>query len=224
MKPKYAVLQKIRNGKETYGITPHIPGGFVTPDQLIKIGQVAKKYNASLKITSGQRIAILGLEPQDVEKAWNELGMKPGVKSILSIKNVEMCSASFCKKAKQNSNELGMKIDKLYHGIDMPNRTKISVVGCKNGCTNVYTKDIGIIGTENGYKITVGGSGGSNTKIADILVEDLTEDDVLEVLDTIINYYKKNGKHKEKLNKFIKRIGFEKFRKDILEKCNVNKK
>src|SRR6056297_2128787 len=101
MHPKYSVLQKVRNGKKTYGVTPHIPGGFITADDMIKIGEIAQKYNGRLKITSGQRIAILGLEADVVPKVWEELDMEPGVKSHLSVKNIEMCPAAFCKRAKQ---------------------------------------------------------------------------------------------------------------------------
>ena len=41
----YGNLQKVRDGKRTFGITPHIPGGFITVEQLEKITKVAKKYN-----------------------------------------------------------------------------------------------------------------------------------------------------------------------------------
>ena len=74
-----ANLQKIKNGKRTFAITPDIPGGFVTPEQLVKIGEVTKKYNGALKITSGQRILITNLNMEDVPKIWEELGMKPAV-------------------------------------------------------------------------------------------------------------------------------------------------
>ena len=101
--PKHAVLQKIKNGRKTYGITPRIPGGFITPDQLIKIAQVAKKYKGTMKLTSGQRVAILGVKGEDVEKMWQELDMEPGILSSYSVKNVEVCPAGFCKRSRQNS-------------------------------------------------------------------------------------------------------------------------
>jgi len=120
MEPKHAILQKVRNGKRTYGVTPHIPGGFITSKQLSKIAEVADKYKGILKMTSGQRIAILGLEAEDVAKVWEELGMQAGVKSLNSVKNVHMCPAAFCKRAKQNSLKIGMLLDKRYHGMALP--------------------------------------------------------------------------------------------------------
>ena len=84
----YGNLQKIKNGKRTYGITPHIPGGFILPETLIKIGEVAKKYNGVLKITSGQRILITNLKEEDLKDIWEDLGMEPDVKNQYSVKNV----------------------------------------------------------------------------------------------------------------------------------------
>ena len=64
---KYAKIQKNIDGKERYSITPQIPGGYITPENLIKIGEVAKKYNASLKVTSAQKICIGNLKEEDIE-------------------------------------------------------------------------------------------------------------------------------------------------------------
>ena len=186
MEPKHAVLQKVRNGKRTYGVTPHIPGGFITSKQLSKISEVSEKYNGILKMTSGQRIAILGLDSEDVAKVWDELGMEPGVKSLNSVKNVHMCPAAFCKRAKQNSLKIGMVLDKRYHGMEMPCRTKIGVAGCRNACTSVYSRDLGVIGDKDGYMIVAGGSGGFTPRVADIVVDKLTEERALLVVDNLI--------------------------------------
>ena len=155
-----ANLQKIRNGKRTYAITPHIPGGFITPDQLIRIGEVTKKYHAVLKITSGQRIMITQLQLEDIPQIWEELGMEPAVREQNSVKNVEMCPAGFCKRAKANTIGLGMKLSHKYQWAPMPCRTKIGVAGCRNACASVYSKDVGVIADKDNYRITVGGSAG----------------------------------------------------------------
>lgn len=214
--PKYAVLQKIRNGKRTYGITPRISGGFITPDNLIKISNVAKKYGGTLKLTSGQRVAILGLQPEDVEKAWEELGMEPGVLSSYSVKNVEMCPASFCKRSKQNSLKLGMKIEKRFYGASTPNRTKIAVVGCRNACASAYAKDISVVADQEGYIIAAGGSAGFHPRLADKIAENLNEDEAYIMVETIYDYYCNEAEKGEKLGHFIDRITIDKFRKDIL--------
>ena len=109
---------------------------FILPDKLIKIGEVAKKYNGVLKINSGQRILITNLKEEDLPAIWEELDMEPAVKVQNSLKNVEMCPANYCKRSKYPTIGIGMKISKNFHGMQLPCRTKIGVAGCKNACTS----------------------------------------------------------------------------------------
>ncbi len=221
--PKYATLQKVRDGKKTYGVTPRIPGGFIKPDQLIKIAEVAAKYNGTLKITSGQRVAILGLEAEDVDKVWEALDMEPAVLSPYSVKNVEMCPASFCKRAKQNSLRLGMKLEKALYGASAPNRTKVGVAGCRNACTSVYSKDIGVIADVDGYMVTVGGSAGFHQRLSDIVTIGLTEDDAFVLVQVIMEYYNQEASTGEKIGDFIDRVSFSKFQKEVMENFKKSK-
>ena len=147
----YSNLQKVVDGKRTYSITPHIPGGFVTIDTMEKIVAVARKYAGVMKITSGQRIMITNLKKEHIPAIWDELGMKPAVKSVNSVKNVEMCPAGFCKRSKYNTIGIGMKLSKKYTWMEVPCRTKIGVAGCRNACGSVYAKDIGIIADKTGF-------------------------------------------------------------------------
>lgn len=217
----YGNLQKIKNGKRTYAITPHIPGGFITADNLIKIGEVAKKYNGVLKLTSGQRILITNLKEEDLAHIWDELDMKPAVKNQNSLKNVEICPANFCKRSKYPTIGIGMKISNNFHGMDLPCRTKIGVAGCRNACTSVYSKDIGVLVDIDGkFFITVGGSAGYNPRSSDIVLKGLTEDEAFLLVKIILEYYNENAEMGEKLGEFIDRIKIDKFREDVLTKMN----
>lgn len=220
----YGNLQKIKDGKRTYAITPHIPGGFVLPDTLIKIADVAKKYNGVLKLTSGQRILITNLKQEDLEDIWKDLDMEPAVKNQNSVKNVEICPANFCKRSKYPTIGIGMKISKNFHGMILPNRTKIGVAGCRNACTSVYSKDVGVLVDIDGkFFITVGGSAGFYPRTADIVTKNLTEEEAYNLVKVILEYYNEYGQMGEKLGDFVDRVTIEKFRKDVLKIANLKK-
>lgn len=210
-------LQKVINGKRTYGITPHIPGGFITADGMQKIVDVAKKYNGVLKLTSGQRVLITNLKEEDLPSIWDELGMEPAVKSQNSVKNVEMCPAGYCKRSKYNTIGTGMKLLRKYKWMEMPCRTKIGVAGCRNACGSVYSKDVGVIADKTGFTVTVGGSAGYNPRMADIVTCDITENQALNLVDSIFKYYKEAAEPGEKLGFFIDRIGINKFNEEVIK-------
>ena len=218
----YGNLQKIRNGRRTFAITPHIPGGFILPDDLIRIGEVAKKYKGVLKLTSGQRILITNLKEEDLPAIWEELGMEPAVKVQNSLKNVEICPANYCKRSKYPTIGIGMKLSKRFHGMELPCRTKIGVAGCKNACTSVYSKDIGVlVDLDKKFYITAGGSAGYYPRSSDLVTKGLSEEEAFKLVKTILYYYKDNAQPGEKLGDFIDRISIDTFREEVLNLASL---
>ncbi len=209
-------LQKIYDGVRKFAITPHIPGGFISADQLIKIAEVAKKYNGILKLTTGQRIMITNLDEVDLPGIWDELAMEPAVKSNYSVKTIEICPAGFCKRHKYNTMPLGNVLLKEYHGKDMPNRTKIGVAGCRNACGSVNVRDVGLIADVDGFTVVAGGSGGFNPRLADRIGEGLSPEAAMDLLRKTLEYYRKEGEFGEKMSDFIERIGLEVFKAGVL--------
>ena len=221
----YGNLQKIRNGRRTFAITPHIPGGFILPDDLIRIGEVAKKYKGVLKLTSGQRILITNLKEEDLPAIWEELGMEPAVKVQNSLKNVEICPANYCKRSKYPTIGIGMKLSKRFHGMELPCRTKIGVAGCKNACTSVYSKDIGVmVDLDKTFYITAGGSAGYYPRSADLVTKGLSENEAFNLVQSILYYYRDTAEAGEKLGDFIDRLGIDTFREDVLNLANLELK
>lgn len=221
----YGNLQKIRNGRRTFAITPHIPGGFILPDDLIRIGEVAKKYKGVLKLTSGQRILITNLKEEDLPAIWEEIGMEPAVKVQNSLKNVEICPANYCKRSKYPTIGIGMKLSKRFHGMELPCRTKIGVAGCKNACTSVYSKDIGVmVDLDKTFYITAGGSAGYYPRSADLVTKGLSENEAFNLVQSILYYYRDTAEAGEKLGDFIDRIGIDTFREDVLNLANLELK
>ena len=213
----YGNLQKVIDGKRKYSITPYIPGGFISPDKLETIARVARKYNGVIKINSGQRILITNLQEEDLPAIWEELDMEPAVYTTNSVKNVEICPAGFCKRCKYNTMGIGMKLIKKYGRKEMPCRTKIGVAGCRNACGGVYAKDIGVIADKTGIMVVAGGSAGYNPRVANIIKDELNEEEVLRLIDNIIKFYKKEAELGEKLSFMIERIGLEEFKKNVIK-------
>ncbi|NPV61642.1 MAG: NAD(P)/FAD-dependent oxidoreductase [Methanotrichaceae archaeon] len=211
---KGAIVQR---DKETFAIAPHIPGGIIDPAGLRKIADVAEKYNAkALKVTSAQRIAIVGIDPENIDSAWKDLGMKPGAAIGLCVRSVKICpGTTFCKRGQQDSVGVGLQLDQKYHGMALPSKFKIGVSGCANSCAEPAVKDVGLIGTSKGWKLLVGGSSGVKPRIGQVLAENLSDEEAFQLIDRVINYYKAHAQ-KQRLGEFIESIGFEKFKQEVL--------
>jgi NAD(P)H-nitrite reductase large subunit len=212
---KKAVLQR---DKTTYAIAPHIPGGIILDFNVLRnIADMAEKYGAqALKITSGQRIAIVGIEEDKVDPLWEELSMPKGHPIGLCLHGVKICPAThFCRLAQQDAVTLGLELDKKYYGVDLPGKFKMAVSGCMHSCSEPAIKDIGIMGTPKGYTVMIGGNAGIKPRLADKLFENMTPEAVLAAVDKIIRYYQENAKNRERMSRMVDRLGIEKVRQDL---------
>ena len=128
----------VQRDKKTYAVAPHVPCGIVSPETLRLIADVSEKYGAqALKITSAARIAIIGIEEEDIDSVWQELGMEQGYAVGLCVRSIKACpGTTFCKKGKQDSLSFGLKLDGKYHGMDLPGKFKLGVSGCANACAD----------------------------------------------------------------------------------------
>lgn len=201
----------IQRDRQTYGVAPHIPCGLVTPEVLRKIADVAEKYRCkALKITSAARIAMLGIEEEDVDAVWADLEMDPGGVVGLCVRSVKACpGTTFCKRGQLDSLGVGLELDKKYHGMELPGKMKMGVSGCPNQCGETSFKDIGLVGTPKGWRVYVGGNGGTMPRIGEILAQRLGTDEALALIDKIIAYYRANAKPKERMGRMIQRLGLD---------------
>jgi NAD(P)H-nitrite reductase large subunit len=213
---KGAILQRDR---ETYAIAPHIPGGITDTATLRKICDVADKYKVqAVKLTSAQRIALVGVKEEDLDAIWKDLDQTPGAAIGLCVRSVKICpGTTFCKRGVQDSVGLGLKIDAIYHAMELPNKMKMGVSGCMLSCSEVWVKDIGVMGTQKGWKILVGGNSGTRPRIADVLVEAVaTQEEVMEIIEKIINWYKAEPKKEQRLCRIVEQMGIDAFRQAVL--------
>ena len=205
---KGVILQR---DKKTYAVAPHLPCGLVTPEILRKLADVAEKYEtAALKVTSAARIAIVGIKEEDVDNVWADLEMDPGAAVGLCVRSIKACPGTgFCKRGMRDSLGLGLRLDKKYHGMELPSKLKIGVSGCPHQCAESSIKDIGLVGSGNGWKIFVGGSAGSAPRLADKLAVNIADEDVEPLIEKIVDFYKNNANKHERMGRMIKRIGLD---------------
>jgi nitrite reductase (NAD(P)H) len=210
-----------RNG--TFSVVPRVAGGEITPDKLIVIGTVAKKYNLYCKITGGQRIDMFGARKQDLLAIWTELidgGMESGHAYAKSLRTVKSCvGTTWCRFGIGDSVGMAIRIEERYKSIRGPHKIKGAVSGCVRECAEAQNKDFGLIATEKGYNIFVGGNGGMKPRHSEILALDVPPDDVIPILDRYLSFYIRTADKLQRTARWVEGLpgGIKYLREVILE-------
>jgi nitrite reductase (NADH) large subunit len=177
----------------SYSVVPRIPGGEITPDKLIVIGQVAKEFDLYVKITGGQRIDLFGARVDQLPHIWKRLvdaGFESGHAYGKALRTVKSCvGTTWCRYGQQDSVGLAIKLEQRYRGLRAPHKIKAAVSGCTRECAEAQSKDFGVIATEKGYNLYVCGNGGMKPQHAILFAEDLTEEQVIRYLDRFLMFY-----------------------------------
>ncbi|MGJ3441854.1 nitrite reductase large subunit NirB [Pseudomonas sp. Je.1.5.c] len=180
-----------KNG--TYSVVPRIPGGEITPDKLIVIGQVAKKYDLYTKITGGQRIDLFGAQLHELPLIWGELieaGFETGHAYGKSTRTVKSCVGStWCRYGVQDSVGMALRLEDRYKGLRSPHKLKFAVSGCTRECAEAQSKDIGVIATDKGWNLYVCGNGGMRPRHAELFATDLDDDALIRTIDRVLMFY-----------------------------------
>ncbi len=207
----------------TYSVVPRVPGGEITADKLVVLGQVAKKYDLYCKITGGQRIDLLGARVDQLPDIWEELvaaGFESGHAYGKSMRTVKSCVGStWCRYGVQDSTAFAIRIEERYRGIRSPHKLKSAVSGCIRECAEAQNKDFGIIATEVGWNLHLGGNGGSHPRHGDLFATDLSEDEVIRVLDRFLMFYIQTAKPLQRTARWLEEFegGIEALKPILLE-------
>ncbi|MEO5912484.1 MAG: nitrite reductase large subunit NirB [Pelobium sp.] len=185
-------LANIQKGG-TYSVVPRIPGGEITPDKLIVIGQVAKDFNLYTKITGGQRIDLFGAHLVDLPIIWGKLidaGFESGHAYGKSLRTVKSCVGStWCRFGLHDSVSFAIEVENRYKGLRSPHKLKGGVSGCIRECAEAKSKDFGIIATEKGWNLFICGNGGSKPQHAELLASDIDSETCVKYLDRFLMFY-----------------------------------
>jgi nitrite reductase (NADH) large subunit len=185
-------LANIQRGG-TYSVIPRVPGGEITPDKLIVLGTVAKKYGLYCKITGGQRIDLLGARVDQLPDIWEDLiegGFESGHAYGKALRTVKSCVGStWCRYGVQDSTAFAIRIEERYKGMRSPHKLKGAVSGCVRECAEAQSKDFGVIATEKGWNLYVCGNGGAKPQHAVLLASDIDSETCIRYLDRFLMYY-----------------------------------
>lgn len=177
----------------TYSVVPRMAGGEVTPDGLIAVGQVAKKYGLYTKVTGGQRIDLFGARVEQLPLIWEELiaaGFESGHAYGKSLRTVKSCVGStWCRYGVGDSVGLAVELENRYKGLRAPHKIKFGVSGCTRECAEAQGKDVGIIATEKGWNLYVCGNGGMKPRHAELLASDLSKEELVRLVDRFLMFY-----------------------------------
>ncbi|MGZ4729626.1 MAG: nitrite reductase large subunit NirB [Acidimicrobiales bacterium] len=177
----------------TYSVVPRIPGGEVTPEGLITIGEVARDFGLYTKITGGQRVDLFGARVEQLPPIWKRLvdaGFESGHAYGKSLRTVKSCvGQTWCRYGVQDSTSMAIALELRYRGLRSPHKIKMGVSGCSRECAEAQSKDVGVIATERGWNLYLGGNGGQRPRHAVLFAEDLYDDELVRLIDRFLMFY-----------------------------------
>jgi nitrite reductase (NADH) large subunit len=204
----------------TFSIVPEMPGGVCTPEELIRIGEIARKYAVPLvKLTGGQRIDLVGVPKEQMPDVWRDIGMPAGYAWGKSYRTCKSCiGVEFCRFGLGDSMALALKIERRFRGIDSPGKLKLATAGCPRNCSEAYVKDVGAVAIGDGkWEIYVGGAAGAHVRKGDLLCTVDSHEEVLKISGRFMQWYREQAKYKERTYTFLERMGIERVRAVVVE-------
>ena len=197
----------------TYSVMPRMWGGMTDANELRAIADAADKYGATVKVTGGQRIDLLGVKKEDLPLIWGDLnaaGMVSGHAYTKGLRTVKTCvGKDWCRFGTQDSTGLGIKLEKRLWGSWTPHKVKLGVSGCPRNCAEATCKDIGIVCVDSGYQIGVGGAAGMDVKEVERLVDVRTEEETIEWVVAFVQLYREHAKYLDRPYKWLAKVGLD---------------
>lgn len=209
----------------TYSVVPRIPGGEITPDGLLVIGQVAKDFGLYTKITGGQRIDLFGAQLHELPQIWQRLvdaGFETGHAYGKSLRTVKSCVGStWCRFGVDDSMALSIELENRYKGLRSPHKIKFAVSGCTRECAEAQSKDVGVIATENGWNLYVCGNGGMKPRHTDLLAQGLDKETLIKYIDRFLLFYVKTADRLQRTSVWMDNLegGLDYLKQVVIDDC-----
>ena len=202
---------------------PRIPGGEITAEKLIVIGEIARDFGLYTKVTGGQRIDLFGARLEQLPEIWRELveaGFESGQAYGKSLRTVKSCvGETWCRYGVADSTSMAILLEERYRGLRSPHKLKMGVSGCARECAEARAKDVGVIATSEGWNLYVGGNGGMRPRHAELLAEDLDDETLIRYIDRFLMYYIRSADRLQRTSTWIENLdgGIDAVRKVVVD-------
>lgn len=212
--------RKQQTNHKTYAVMPGMNMGLMTPDDLEKIAVICRRFDVPVaKVTSAQRLAFLGTQPELLEELKKELHIQdkpPHARNLVHY--VQACPGSeWCKYGVGNSLQIGAAIEKLELAGPLPYKVKVGISGCRMCCCESWVRDVGLVAQKNGWRFIFGGNAAGRPRIGDMVAEDLNDDEAVALVEKCLNFYIENAKFKTRSARFMERFGIEQLKQGLFD-------
>lgn len=206
--------------QKTYLVLPHFQAGLLSPEDLEQLAELARKYRVQrTKITSAQRVAFLGMEPEALEALKAELQIPDSLPHTRNrVHYVQACPGStWCQYGQGDALTMGERLRAIELDGPLPYKVKVGISGCRFCCCESWIRDVGLTGEKKGWRFTFGGNGAGRPRIGDLVAEGLSDDEAVALITKTLNYYLREAKFKTRSARFMERFGIEALKQAVLD-------
>ncbi len=203
----------------TYSLGVSIDQGYMTPEDLSVLSALAKKYQVStLMATTAKKISFMDVAEANVNPLWEDLEQAFGERLCLPKGKVIVCPGSkFCKFATpgRDNHAIGREVERISKAHEA-GKVKVGVSCCPLGCAMPRVRDLGILANAKGWMLTIGGNGGAKPGVGEVLAENLSDEELLALLDKVYQYFETNKNGKERTIRVVERLGIDHLKAAVL--------
>lgn len=206
--------------QKTYLVLPHFQAGLLSPEDLEQLAELARKYRVPrTKITSAQRVAFLGMEPEALEALKGELQIPDSLPHTRNrVHYVQACPGStWCQYGQGDALTMGERLRAIELDGPLPYKVKVGISGCRFCCCESWIRDVGLTGEKKGWRFTFGGNGAGRPRIGDLVAEGLSDNEAVALITKTLNYYLREAKFKTRSARFMERFGIEALKQAVLD-------
>lgn len=199
------------------------PGGVYTPEQLEAIANCARSFgNGKVAFTTRLSAEIVGIPFEKIGDAVayiEQHGSGIGFGGTgARVRPITACKGTTCVFGCCDTQMIAAELHERYYlgalGENLPHKFKIAVGGCPNSCVKPSLNDVGIEarrqkGGDALFQLFFGGTWGRTTRNGTPFSRLVAREELEEIIDGVLSWFRENGNQKERLGAAIDRLGMD---------------